>query len=52
MKLIFCGLIVIVSLVSCNHKRNENSNSLSKTNDKEILELPINLKQYPDKKMA
>jgi len=52
MKLIFCGLIMIVSLVSCNHKRNENSNSLSKTNDKEILELPINLKQYPDKKMA
>lgn len=52
MKLLFCKLLIIVFLISCNYKRNESLGNISQTNQDEILELPINLKEYPDKQIA
>lgn len=52
MKLLICKLIIIVFLISCNYKRNESLGNVSQTNQEEILELTIDLKKYPDKKMA
>ncbi|PLK44209.1 hypothetical protein [Emticicia sp. TH156] len=52
MKLLFCKLILIIFFVSCNYKRDDNASYISKTNEDEILELPINLKNSPNKQMA